>query len=1187
MADQVWYHTGLTRVAAEDLLVSNGKDGAFMIRDSDSFSNTLVLCLMYQSRVHHYRIYYRNAKYSVQTVAGVSQVYCDTLQELVSYYGTPGAGLVHHLQYPIQKEVDNESSDDSDTEDSAGPVIKPGIPMHQSSHSVTSAHSASSASSATSAGSFQPVGEPDSDYADIPSFVPTKSARNISKFLEHNFKSVKTNGVDEAFVGKVMSYVTDGALNDLEFVMSRADKPYLLHKLMMESGAEAFSQVQKYSRQLMLLADFFDLCNGTSGSSQFDRELLEAPKSALELSDVMKRLSACQELLSSIDAKATHLMTTVAQQYNTPAGPQKSQSTSSITSVKGSTVEQAVQSFETRTDYQFKSKTILTVDVEAGTLTITRSDKDASVYSWNQIVQIIKSRSAKQKLGIRVEGKARKDFAFNDNKSREVFCQLMQLILKRNSHDHDVSNISVFIGSFNMGDTPCPNDVTSWIKSQGLGKTLDKSVSHYAHDMYVIGTQESGTMGEKDWKSVLYQCTGLEMKMVEQTSLWGIRLVIMVKAEHYNKISHVQTSQVRTGVANTLGNKGAVAVSLHFGTTSMCFICAHLTSGTEKCTRRNNNYRDILRGLQLGQRSLQQFDLTSQFHHVFWLGDLNYRLQCEDEAGATAIVNHIKENNLSVLHEMDQLKREKEKGNVFCSFEEEALDFPPTYRYQRGSRQIYSWRKEKKMSVRINVPSWCDRVLWKSYPRTHLQNTSYGCTSDITTSDHSPVFASFNIGILTQYTAKDGAPSTGTYVHFTYAAAIIGSSSKTAYYLEVHSECLNSSARSVNNTSYLTHDKQSDFRKSCPKVLRHMLHDTSFPEWSSTQLEKMSLQPILADEEYLMHQHFFIAVKSVDGDEVYGGGVVAAVEFFSQSPVEFGIELTRHGKATGYLRGSIYIPVKTTRNPYDDVSLIHEEAEVDSERATSASMISAPPHLAPVPVRPSRSRTATADLRGDEKPSIPARAEDRPPVPVKKAQGSRPSLTDPAINFPHSLDVVSPKSSMAASQPSQSSSSAMSRSSSDERPPLPPPNASSGIGIVSSRHGPAPAPPAGTSSIAPGSSPTHSVLMRSRSAQMAHQNSSHRPRLSTADADLAAPAHSRSHADSSLSPFHNGKQSTVADFLKELGLTRFIDGFLREGWDDLEFLSHMSLGDLRKCGVTSGAHQRQIMDAVKNLQLSK
>ena len=57
--------------------------------------------------------------------------------------------------------------------------------------------------------------------------------------------------------------------------------------------------------------------------------------------------------------------------------------------------------------------------------------------------------------------------------------------------------------------------------------------------------------------------------------------------------------------------------------------------------RRNNNYRDILRGLGLGQRGLQQFDLTSQFHHVFWFGDLNYRLECEDEAGATVCYTNL------------------------------------------------------------------------------------------------------------------------------------------------------------------------------------------------------------------------------------------------------------------------------------------------------------------------------------------------------------------------------------------------------------------------------------------------------------------------------------------------------------------------------------------------------------------
>jgi len=46
-------------------------------------------------------------------------------------------------------------------------------------------------------------------------------------------------------------------------------------------------------------------------------------------------------------------------------------------------------------------------------------------------------------------------------------------------------------------------------------------------------------------------------------------------------------------------------------------------------SRRNQNYRDIIKGLtmSLGQKHLSLFDITNQFHHVFWLGDLNYRLE--------------------------------------------------------------------------------------------------------------------------------------------------------------------------------------------------------------------------------------------------------------------------------------------------------------------------------------------------------------------------------------------------------------------------------------------------------------------------------------------------------------------------------------------------------------------------------
>ena len=44
-------------------------------------------------------------------------------------------------------------------------------------------------------------------------------------------------------------------------------------------------------------------------------------------------------------------------------------------------------------------------------------------------------------------------------------------------------------------------------------------------------------------------------------------------------------------------------------------------------SRRNQNFLDILKGLNLGQKGV--FGLTHQFHHVFWFGDLNYRIDLD------------------------------------------------------------------------------------------------------------------------------------------------------------------------------------------------------------------------------------------------------------------------------------------------------------------------------------------------------------------------------------------------------------------------------------------------------------------------------------------------------------------------------------------------------------------------------
>jgi len=40
---------------------------------------------------------------------------------------------------------------------------------------------------------------------------------------------------------------------------------------------------------------------------------------------------------------------------------------------------------------------------------------------------------------------------------------------------------------------------------------------------------------------------------VTSASLWSVRVIVLVKQEHRNKISHVQQASVKTGIANTLG----------------------------------------------------------------------------------------------------------------------------------------------------------------------------------------------------------------------------------------------------------------------------------------------------------------------------------------------------------------------------------------------------------------------------------------------------------------------------------------------------------------------------------------------------------------------------------------------------------------------------------------------------------
>uniref|UniRef100_A0AAQ5Y0L2 phosphatidylinositol-3,4,5-trisphosphate 5-phosphatase n=1 Tax=Amphiprion ocellaris TaxID=80972 RepID=A0AAQ5Y0L2_AMPOC len=556
------------------------------------------------------------------------------------------------------------------------------------------------------------------------------------------------------------------------------------------------------------------------------------------------------------------------------------------------------------------TKMFLKVDVEGGKLYFKKS-KDGpedKYFVHNKILQLVKSQKMHAKLVIIVETEKekilRKEFVFDDTKKREGFCQLLQQMKNKHSEKPEPDMITVFVGTWNMGNAGPPHNINSWFQCKGQGKTQDDTADHIPHDFYVIGTQED-PLGEREWaetvKGVLRNITNISFKQVAINTLWNIRIVVLAKPEHENRISHVFTDSVKTGIANTLGNKGAVGISFMFNGTSFGFVNSHLTSGSEKKLRRNQNYINILRFLNLGDKKLNPFDITHQFTHLFWLGDLNYRVEFPSTE-AEYIVTKIKQQQYQELLSKDQLSMEKNEDKVFLHFDEEEITFAPTYRFERDTREKYAYTKAKATGTKYNLPSWCDRILRKSYPLVHVVCQAYGCTNDIMTSDHSPVFASFEVGVASQYVSKqdpDSAPQGG--IQIMNCVATLLTKSKTKFFIEFHSSCLEKTVKT-------SEGENAEHPAGSIKVRFG---------------NQVQLTPIISDPEYLLDQHILICVKSTDCDESYGEGCVAlrAAQFCY---TEFQITLTHHGEKTGTLTGGIQLHTsegKPTEKLYGEAQL--------------------------------------------------------------------------------------------------------------------------------------------------------------------------------------------------------------------------------------------------------------------------
>ncbi|NXW16002.1 SH21A protein, partial [Circaetus pectoralis] len=96
------FHGKITRRTCEELLSKNGKNGSYLIRESESVEGALCLCVL-QLQINFIFL-------SLQTSEGVPAKIFRTLKDLIYNYQKPDQGLITNLCYPVKKQKASQRS---------------------------------------------------------------------------------------------------------------------------------------------------------------------------------------------------------------------------------------------------------------------------------------------------------------------------------------------------------------------------------------------------------------------------------------------------------------------------------------------------------------------------------------------------------------------------------------------------------------------------------------------------------------------------------------------------------------------------------------------------------------------------------------------------------------------------------------------------------------------------------------------------------------------------------------------------------------------------------------------------------------------------------------------------------------------------------------------------------------------
>ena len=292
-------------------------------------------------------------------------------------------------------------------------------------------------------------------------------------------------------------------------------------------------------------------------------------------------------------------------------------------------------------------------------------------------------------------------------------------------------------------------------------------------ETFAKGMQEKGNLAAQTWfqeiLGALCRTSNHQWHRVGSRQLSGILLGVYVRDHLKKATGEVDTCSVARGVMGVGGNKGTVAVSLSIFRRKFLFLCSHFAAHQNAVAKRNEDYMAPARELKLSSASelgqdagtspYQESALFRDAHLIVWVGDFNYRVDMPYSQACHAAYN----GDYGSLQSQDQCLREMAKGNTFVNFKEGALNFPPTYKFDKRTSTYDTSEKQR-------IPAWCDRVLYRTKADSRLVLPGYGnlgpkfsanfppepvscCLQtydschNIVESDHKPVYAVMNIGL--------------------------------------------------------------------------------------------------------------------------------------------------------------------------------------------------------------------------------------------------------------------------------------------------------------------------------------------------------------------------------------------------------------------------------------------------------